>query len=275
MKRLFILILAPLWYCALHAYTPQCPMSCTSLRDGEVLEYSAYFQLGAMRIERLYLKTETHDDIWQGDSVCTILAIGETQKTMLRFFGLQDSFYVHLRKADLLPDYYYEHDIERKYEGQKEYHYAYVGDTLTLQAYEYRNGAILDSVFAFTRSCPLDALSLVFRLRNFPFEEAKEGESYSFDFFNKGVCETLSITYQKPVTIRLRTGETYQCHKLVFDVSEGSLFSRENPVTIYLSTDPSHIVVHAEAKLKVGYAMVDLIGESTKKQPSDKIFIKK
>ncbi|MBP5318899.1 MAG: DUF3108 domain-containing protein [Paludibacteraceae bacterium] len=254
------------------AYTPQCPMACSSLQDGECLEYSAYFQLGSMKIDRLYLKTELFQNIYEGDSVFSILATGETQKTMLNFFGLHDSFYVHLRCADLMPDYYYEHDFERKYHGQKEYHFAYVGDSMLLDAYEFRNGQVLDSIFLFVGACPMDALSLVYRLRNFPFEEAHEGESYAFDFFNKGVCETLSITYQKIVTLRLRTGETYQCHKLVFDVSEGALFSRENPVTIYLSTDPSHIIVHAEAKLKVGYAMVDLLSRTRLKEPTDKIF---
>ena len=271
MKRLFCFGI--LFACLLsYAYTPQCPMPCTSLTGGEVLEYEAYFQLGALRIDRLYLQTQAFCETFEGDSVYTILATGETQKTMLRFFGLHDSFYVHLRSADLLPLYYYEHDIERKYHGQKEYHYQYTDSALRLKAYEFRNGDIIDDTFTFDRSCPLDALSLVFRLRNFPFEEALENELFSFDFFNKGKRETLTIRYIGRETLFRPDKTSIDCHKLVFDVSEGSLFSREHPVTIYLTTDRSHKIVHAEAKLKVGYAKVDLLSSTMQAKPQAAIF---
>ncbi|MBP5259956.1 MAG: DUF3108 domain-containing protein [Paludibacteraceae bacterium] len=254
------LLLTLLAYClALHAGEPMLKLINTSFSSGESLLYQAYFQWGSVYVDQVIIETKVSDDVYEGTPVYDILAVARTEKTMRRFYALLDTFEVKMRKADMASVWFYQQDYEKNYHGEKRYRYHYTDSTATIDAYEDRNGDIYQDRTTFAWQYPMDAFCLLFRLRNYDFSEAMPGNRYKFEFFNKGKCEVLHIVYVGPDAVTLRNGTSYpDCNKFIFETSEGTLFSKDNPVSIWVTRDRYHQIVHAEAKLKIGTAKIDL-----------------
>ncbi|HOH96669.1 MAG TPA: DUF3108 domain-containing protein, partial [Candidatus Enterocola sp.] len=104
-------------------------------------------------------------------------------------------------------------------------------------------------------------------IRNYDFSNIAVGESTQFTFYRVDGVLNLSITYVGKENISLRDGTTYRCLRFYFETSDGTLFSSENPVSIWLTDDKNKIIVHAEAKLKIGYAKLDLVKVSKNRYP--------
>lgn len=231
----------------------------TSFSDGEALKYNAYFQWGSLYIDNLTIETLAREDTYRGEAVYDVRAIARTERVMHRFYALLDTFEVKMRASDMASLWFYQNDIEKNYYGQKRYQYAYTDSSVTIDAYENRNGDLYQGTPTFTWQFPMDAFCLLFRLRNYDFSEAMPGDRYRFEFLNRGKCEELHITYTGRDAVTLRDGTVYpDCDKFIFEASEGTLFSKENPVSIWVTRDRHHLIVHAEAKLKIGSAKIDL-----------------
>jgi hypothetical protein len=248
-------------------YSSQCPLVNTAFRAGEELEYTAFFQWGGIIVDRLVINTKITDDIYRKEDVYNISAVGHTEKVMRSFFSLRDTFQVMMRKKDLLSLYFYERDIERKYNAIKNHYFYPIENGMAVEAIEIKNGETKKSTDVFHDICPIDALGLLYRIRNYDFSNIAVGESTQFSFYRVDGVLNLSITYVGKEDISLRDGTTYRCLRFHFETSDGTLFSSENPVSIWLTDDKNKIIVHAEAKLKIGYAKLDLVKVSKNRYP--------
>ena len=259
MKRLSYLTILLLLCLSTQGGEPMLKLVNTSFTPGESLSYNAYFQWGAIYIDNVTIDTRVSEEVYEGTPVYDILAVAETHGTMRRFYALLDTFEVKVRKADMASVWFYQQDYEKNYHGEKRYRYSYTDSTATIDAYEDRNGEVYQGQSTFEWQYPMDAFCLLFRLRNYDFSEAMPGNRYKFEFFNKGRCEVLHIVYVGPDAATLRDGTVYKdCNKFIFEASEGTLFSKDNPVSIWVTRDRFHLIVHAEAKLKIGTAKIDL-----------------
>ncbi|NCC99149.1 MAG: DUF3108 domain-containing protein [Bacteroidia bacterium] len=248
-------------------YNLKCPLVNTAFKTGEELEYTAFFQWGGIIIDRLVINTKVTDDIYRKEDVYNISAIGHTEKVMRSFFSLRDTFQVMMRKKDLLSLYFYERDIERKYNAVKNHHFYPIENGMAVEAIEVKNGETKKNTEVFHDICPIDALALLYRIRNYNFSNIAIGESTQFTFYRVDGVLNLSITYVGKENITLRDGNTYRCLRFYFETSDGTLFSSEDPVSIWLTDDKNKIIVHAEAKLKIGYAKIDLVKVSKNRYP--------
>lgn len=259
MKKWFV-VACCLWP-LLNAWAGQqeiCALKNTAFKAGEQLRYSAYFQWGALIVDRLSLNTSIKSGKYHNEDVYSIEAVAQTEKTMHTFFALCDSFRSEIRKSDMFGLYYYEHDKERKYEAIKHHSFYPIHEGMVLEASEWHNGTPEKKEYICHNSCPMDALSLLFRIRNYDFNNFKEGESQCFAYGDLNGVSELSLIYVGKEQIKLRNGAVYNCLRFHFTAVDGTLFSKDNPVSIWLSDDDNHLIVHAEAKLKIGYAKMDL-----------------
>ena len=257
MKRLYALLISAvcLW-APLHA---QPLPGNIPFADGETLRYKAYFQLGLMTINGVSLESTVHIGNQQGTPVYDITAHGATEKTMKSLYKLQDTLKTRMRCSDLQTLSFYEHDMEHKYEAVKEHRYTPTGTGLQIDATENRNGGLLEQTFRFDDRRPTDALSILYRIRLYDFGKMKAGDKIRFCYFDMGGNTDIELTYRGQETVKLKNGKSYSCYKLSFSVADGTLFSKKEPVSVWIATGGSRPIVHAEAKLKIGYAKVDLV----------------
>ena len=257
MKRLYALLIwtACLWPAL---YAQQLPGG-TPFADGETLRYKAYFQLGLMTINGVGLESTVRVGDCYGTPAYRITAHGATEKTMKTLYKLQDTLKTAMRCSDLQTLWFYEHDMEHKYEAVKEHRYTPTGNGLSIAAKENRNGDLHQRSFDYDNRRPTDALSILYRIRMYDFSKMKAGDKINFCYFDYGNNTDIELTYRGQETVKLRNGKSYTCHKLSFSVADGTLFSKKEPVSVWIATGGSRPIVHAEAKLKIGYAKVDLV----------------
>ncbi|MBP5259636.1 MAG: DUF3108 domain-containing protein [Paludibacteraceae bacterium] len=243
------------------------PLNAAAFGSGEELQYQAYFQIGFVSVNHLLIETDIQESVHNGQAVYDITASGETQKTLGNLYPLKDSFRVQMRQSDLKPVWFYEHDKENKYEAVKQQTFLYQGDTTSIAYQSVKNGKQGESYHNYIGNAPVDPLTIIYGLRNYAFEKMKVGDKIHFTYFDPDGDTDICLTYSGEETIKLKGGKRYKCIKLSFNVAEGTVFSKKEPVHIWLSDDDNRLIVHAEAKLKIGYAKVDLVDAKGTKHP--------
>ncbi len=229
----------------------------TTVKAGERLDYIGYFQWGIV-IDGVEMTSFAIEDTCRGKKVLNIEAVAKTTKTIKTFFSLCDTFRTKITIDNMEPMHFYEHDKEKKYEAVYSYKFFPSETGMFVDAYSNRNGTVKREQVNHKGS-PMDAFSLLYRVRNIDFASLKEGDNIWFDnyIFNEPPSTT-SIQYIGVENVKMRHGKSCEAMKFKFNTSEGTLFSSKNPVYIWLETAPAHRIVHAEAKLKIGYAKVDI-----------------
>lgn len=266
-----ILFIFPLLFSLLGTASSQeirCEMENTAFKAGERVDYAAYFQWGAIKIDKLRIETSITAGVYEQDSIYDITVIGVTEKTMRNFFSLQDTVNVKVKKEGLTPVYFWQHDTEKRYKATKEHFFSRTEDGMRVVAEETRDGKPAYSGKTFFKGeCPMDALSLLFRVRNLDFSDAVPGQHYPFSFFSRGESVLLNIIFEKRDTVTLRNGTSYDCFKFQLQTTEGSVFSSKEKTYIWLSNDVNRLIVHVESKLKVGYVKLDIVSAKNTLSP--------
>lgn len=229
----------------------------TAFSPGEKLDYIGYFQWGVI-IDGVDLTTFAIEDTCRGKKVYNIEAVVKTTKTIKTFFFLCDTFRTKITMDYLEPMHFYEHDKEKKYEAVYSYKFFPSEAGMYVDAYSNRNGTVKREK-VHHKGYPMDPFSLLYRIRNIDFESLKEGDNIWFDsYVFQDPVVTMCIQYLGTETVKLRSKKTIEAMKFKFNTSDGTLFSSKNPVYLWIETAPAHRIVHAEAKLKIGYAKVDI-----------------
>ncbi len=228
--------------------------------NDEKLEYMGYFQWGAIKIDGIDITTQVNPDTCRGEKALTVWAHAITKKTIKTFFQMSDTFMVKMRHADLAPLYFYEHDKEKDYEAFFHYKFYPAANGMAVSAFQQKNGKVETQEIQFNNSFPTDVLSILYKVRELNFKDIQPGDSFGFAnyIFNDNPM-VMSIVYEETEMVKLRKqAEKVEAMKFRFNTADGSLFSKDHPVYIWIETAPAHRIVHMEAKLKVGHAKLDI-----------------
>ncbi len=242
--------------------TSACAMTPSAITAGETLNYEAFFQWGALYIDGADIKTTVTHSSHRGIESYKIYATAQTIKTAKTFYQLKDTFSVEVDARTMEPLYFFEHDVERKWECYYHYNFFPLPDGMRVDACKniVSKGETYNHAATYKECCPMDVLTLLYRIRCFDIESLKTGDKIWFDNYmfgndNLPAC----ITYIKTEKIKLRRGAEVEAMKFQFSTAvDGTLFSKKNPVYIWIETAPAHRIVHAESKLTIGYVKMDL-----------------
>lgn len=226
----------------------------------EKLEYIGYFQWGAIKIDGIDITAQASADTCRGEKAITVWAHAITKKTIRTFFQLSDTFMVKMRYADLAPLYFYEHDKEKDYEAFFHYKFYPTSNGVTVNAFQQKNGNVEKQEIQYNNSFPTDALSILYKVRELNYKDIQPGDSFGFvNYIFNDSPMVMSIVYEETEMVKLRKqAEKVEAMKFRFNTADGSLFSKDHPVYIWIETAPAHRIVHMEAKLKVGHAKLDV-----------------
>ncbi len=258
--RFFIIIAVLPFVCVTLSakdYVSDLKIKNTAFTAGEKLDYIGYFQWGII-IDGVDITSFAIKDTCRDKDVYRIDAVVKTTKTIKTFFAMCDTFRTKITTDYLEPMHFYEHDKEKKYEAVYSYKFFPSEAGMYVDAYSNRNGTVKREKVNH-KGYPMDPFSLLYRIRNIDFASLKEGDNIWFDsYVFQDPVVTMCIQYLGTETVKLRSKKTIEAMKFKFNTSDGTLFSSKNPVYIWIETAPAHRIVHAEAKLKIGYAKVDI-----------------
>lgn len=238
-----------------------CRMEPTGIIPGESLKYEAFFQLGLIYVDGAKLETTVSESSCRGIPSYYIFATAETYKTARTFYQLTDTFAVHISKTTTETLNFFEHDEERKWSCY--YNYDFYPTENGMDVNSYKKVAGEDTLFhkgSFVNCCPMDVMTLLYRIRCFDVSHLKAGDEIWFDnyMFSDDNLRTC-IKYVGPDKVKLRRGAERDALKFQFSTAvDGTLFSKKNPVYIWLDVTPDHKIIHAESKLTIGYVKMDL-----------------
>lgn len=243
--------------------TSACAMPPKAITAGETLQYEAFFQWGSLFIDGADLETTVSNSRHRGEKSYKIYATAQTVKTARTFYQLKDTFSVEVNASTMEPLYFFEHDVERKWECYYHYNFFPLTDGMRVDARKevVSKDETLTHAATYKDCCPMDVLTLLYRIRCFDIESLKAGDKIWFDNYMFGEDNLPAcITYINTEKIKLRRGAEIEAMKFQFSTAvEGTLFSKKNPVYIWLETAPAHRIVHAESKLTIGYVKMDIL----------------
>lgn len=243
--------------------TSACAMAPSAITAGETLKYEAFFQWGALYIDGADLETTVTNSSHRGIESYKIYATAQTIKTAKTFYQLKDTFSVEVDASTMEPLYFFEHDVERKWECYYYYNFFPLPDGMSVDARKdiVSSNETVTHVETYKECCPMDVLTLLYRIRCFDLKSLRAGDKIWFDNYmfgddNLPAC----IIYIQTEKIKLRRGAEVEAMKFQFSTAvEGTLFSKKNPVYIWIETAPAHRIVHAESKLTIGYVKMDIL----------------
>ena len=245
-----------------------CALKNTAFKAGEKLEYSAYFRWGILQLSSFSIKSEVKRERFQGENVFAITATGVTAGNMDKFFTIRDTLHTKLRMSDLQPLYFNEIVNEERYKAYREYQYSYA-DSIKIDWKFTDNKQKNNSGTSSLIECAYDAISIIYRLRNYDFnaETLKPNQTFRIDYFSDGKSSPLQMRFEKKEIVTLKNGDRYDCLKFELEVAEGTLFKNNERVYIWITNDKNRLIAYVEAKLKIGYVKMDLVNVEHHRHP--------
>lgn len=104
-----------------------------------------------------------------------------------------------------------------------------------------------------------DMLSAFYYARTIDYSKAKPGDEFIIECFMDDEIWPLKMRFVGRETIKLRNGK-YRCLKFQPVVQEGRIFKTNDDLNVWVTDDPNHIPVLAQAKVLVGSIKMELSG---------------
>ncbi len=103
-----------------------------------------------------------------------------------------------------------------------------------------------------------DFVSMIFYVRSMDVSKLKKGDSFTISFYSTSEVINSKIVYAGVEKIKVNNKEV-ECHAYKPEVPEGKLFNKDNPATIWFSTDNKRTPMLIEAKIRVGKIKMELM----------------
>lgn len=235
---------------------PQNPVK--AFKEGEVLTYRLHYGVLNAGVAVLEVKPELLDI--SGRKVFHIVGNGYTRGSADWFFKVRDRYETYLDKDAGVPWMFVRRVDEGGYKFSQDYvfnHYAKKVDVGGGEKFDVPTG-IQDMVSAF------------YSARNLDLSSAKEGDIYSLKCFLDKEIWPLKIKYVGKEVIETDIGE-YRCLKFRPIVQKGRVFKHEEDLNVWISDDPNHIPMRAEAKILIGSIKMDITNVRNLAHPSSKV----
>lgn len=232
-----------------------------AFKGGEKLNYNLYYNLGFIWINAGHANFNVSERLFKGVSAFQFTVEGKTTKKFDSYYHVRDTFIAIVNKKDLAPMYAKREVREDGYWAQDEFFFSQATASKTTVVTDCRrkkNKRNIDTL-SFNSSAT-DMITAIYRLRNFNFETMKVNEKRYFNivFEDDNEPYTMNITYLGRDKVTLHNGDVYNCYKIRPTVLTGNVFSDENGMTVWVTSDENHIPVLVETPIRVGSLKVML-----------------
>ncbi|MBK7094993.1 MAG: DUF3108 domain-containing protein [Saprospiraceae bacterium] len=243
-----------------------CRLTNTTFKAGEKLTYKIYYNWGLLWMPAGNVTFTVKE---KGDQYI-LKAVGKTYNTYNWFYEVEDYFYSHVDKVNLLPSYAKRDIDEGGFKILNEINF----DQKAGKAFSYlkvnkKEPQTLKKEF---ETCMMDILSLVYKLRNLDTKSLKIKDKVVFSMMLDDEIYDLNFEYLgKDSAKKINGMGVFKTFKISPAVIKGRVFDQEERMTIWISDDNAKVPLSIESPLAIGTVKVILQKHENLLYPLNKI----
>lgn len=232
-----------------------CGLDNKVVRDGEVINFTVYYNLSAVWVAAGQASFTTRLETFEGQPVFHVVGAGKTYKSYDWIYKVDDRYESYIDTATMLPKRFQRSVNEN---GNTKFELVKFVHPQKLVFSGNKQYAV--------PGCIQDVLSAIYHARNINYNNYKPGEKIPFDMFIDGEVHHLYIRYMGRETISTKYG-TFKTIKIRPLLVEGTIFRGGEKMDIYVTDDENLVPVRINSPILVGSIKVDMMGYSGLKHP--------
>ncbi len=230
----------------------------TAFKPGEVLTYRLHYGIIDAGVAILEVKPQLKTVA--GRRLYHVVGNGYTKGSFDWFYKVRDRYETYIDSSALVPWMF----MRRVDEGGFKFSQDYIFNRYTNKVDVGNN-----EVFPI-KDDTQDMISAFYAARNIDFSNAKIGEVFTVESFVDKEDWPMKVKYVGKETIKSDIGKI-RCLKFRPIVQKGRVFKKEEDLTVWISDDPNHIPIRAEAKILIGAVKVDITNIQNNLSPIAKV----
>jgi hypothetical protein len=217
----------------------------TAFKPGEVLTYRLHYGIIDAGVAMLEVKPGVKTVA--GRKLYHVVGNGYTKGSFDWFYKVRDRYETYIDTAALVPWMF----MRRVDEGGFKFSQDYIFNRYTNKV-DCGNNEVFP-----IKDDTQDMISAFYAARNIDFSNAKVGQIFSVESFVDKEDWPMKVKYVGKETIKSDIGKI-RCLKFRPIVQKGRVFKKEEDLTVWISDDPNHIPIRAEAKILFGAVRADI-----------------
>ncbi|MBI9038376.1 MAG: DUF3108 domain-containing protein [Bacteroidales bacterium] len=228
----------------------QCFTANTTFLSGEKISYIVAYNWGFIWVDAGKVTFEVDSLEKNGKNVYHFLSSGKSLTRYDWIFKVRDYFESFAETIDLKPLEFFRNTNENGYRVYNKYVFDHS----------------LNKIFSFTENsnkdflqdtldlpaCTFDVLTAIYYTRNIDFSKYKFGDKIPVSMIIDNEIFNLFIRYINKEVVENIDGKLYNCIKFKAMLVEGTIFSKGEDLTVWVTDDKNKIPIIAEAKILVG-----------------------
>jgi len=221
-----------------------------AFKVGERLQYRFYYDAwltGKVIAGNGIMEVKDTDRKFNGRIVYHIDTEGRSKGMFNWFFKVYDQFDTYLDKEFLAPHYFERRTREGGYKKDDEYRFDHNNNKVTTRT-------VTKSIPKYTQ----DVISAVYFARTFKTDTLKVGDMLPVNFFLDDSVYTSAIIYDGKEIINIELGK-FRCLRFKPGMATGEVFSKNYPMTLWVTDDKNQIPVLAISAVVIGNVKAELM----------------
>ena len=225
----------------------QCSVNNTTFTAGEEIVYKIYYNWNFVWLDAGEVTFKVED---AGDQYY-LSAKGKTYPSYEWFFKVEDHYEAYVNKDDLLPTLSIRNVREGKYRLYDKIEYDQ--DQGNLVSLRGKTKSEAKSTEYTIDKCMHDALSMIYFIRNFDYDNYSEGQELPMTIFMDKKTWPLGMTYLgREKSKRIKGKGKFNTIKVSPEVIAGNIFDEDTRMEIWVSDDKNRIPLLIKSPVSVG-----------------------
>ena len=221
-----------------------------SFKYGEKLEYKVYYNFSFIWTEAGKVNFEIKKQQLENIEAFHFIAIGESLPAYDWLFRVRDR-YDSFATEDMKPLLHLRNTSEGDYKVNNVYKFDNKAEKIYTKTFNSERETTLYDTLNFQKGV-MDLVSLMYFARNIDFNNFTIGQKIGFKAIIDGEIYNLTGKYLGDEIVESMEKKKYLCSKFSADVVEGSIFSAENEMVVWVSKDKNKVPIKVLAEVLVG-----------------------
>ncbi len=227
----------------------------SAFQVGEKLKYDVYYKVAFVWIDAAYVKLEVEDTVYQSNKYYKFKSMGSSKPSYDWIFRVRDYFSSISNKETLYPLQFQRNTSEGSYKVDLKYDFSYPDQKAYTSG--IRNKRPVKDTLSIDKSIR-DLLSSAYHFRNLDFTKFKEGDTITVRAIVDNEVSDNQIIYMGTEQVKHKNKKRYEAYKFRGKGVEGSMFDKNDYVSVWFSKDEYKIPIKVEAGIVVGKVLVYL-----------------
>lgn len=228
----------------------QCYVNNTSFQFGEKITYQVYYNWAFIWLNAGEVYFHVNEEKVDNKTVYHFDSFGKSHKEYDWFFKVRDHFQSYVDSATFYPLYFRRNTYEGGYFVNNKYRFDYSNNLIYSDVESTKKPQKEDTLKL--QDCLYDVLSAIYYSRNIDYSKYEVDDKIPLALIIDNEIFNLYIRYLGKEKIKNRNGEEFNCIKFRPLLVEGTIFSKGEHMTVWVTDDENKIPVLVEAKVVVG-----------------------